>query len=193
MMNKELFENEVEQSLGVLRKGGVILYPTDTVWGIGCDATNVEAVKRIYQIKERDDSKSLIILVSDEREILQYVAGPDPAVFDFIAAQQRPTTIIFQQAIHLPANVVADDGSVAIRLVRDEFCRHLIKRLGKPIVSTSANISGQKGASTFNTVSEEIKERVDYIVNWRQQDRTPAQPSQIIKWYNNGSFQVIRS
>lgn len=192
-MEKNFFESEVENALNVLRNGGVILYPTDTIWGLGCDATNAEAIKRIYQIKNREDSKSLIILVADERDVLQYVAAPDLAVFDFIEEQSRPTTIIFEQAVGLPDNLIAEDGSIAIRIVRDEFCKHLIKRLRKPIVSTSANISGQPSPQNFSQVSDEIKSAVDHVVKWRQNDDTPAQPSQIIKWNNDGTRIVIRS
>ncbi|MDQ3279401.1 MAG: Sua5/YciO/YrdC/YwlC family protein, partial [Bacteroidota bacterium] len=130
------FSADVEAALTVLRAGGVILYPTDTIWGLGCDATNEDAIKRIYSIKQRDDSKSLIILVADERDVLQYVSAPDLAVFDFIQEQTRPTTVIFDGAIGLPGNLVAEDGSIAIRIVQDEFCRHLVRRLRKPLVST---------------------------------------------------------
>jgi L-threonylcarbamoyladenylate synthase len=191
-MEKGFFEQEVVEALEVLRSGNVILYPTDTIWGIGCDATNGEAVQRIYQIKNREDSKSMIILVADERDVLQYVAAPDLSVFDFIEEQTRPTTIIFEHAIGLPDNLIAEDGSVAIRIVRDEFCRHLIKRLRKPIVSTSANISGQASPKFFAEVFQEIKNAVDHIVKWRQDDATPSFPSQIIKWNNDGSHIVIR-
>jgi L-threonylcarbamoyladenylate synthase len=186
------FESEVEIALQALRNGGIILYPTDTIWGIGCDATNAEAVRRIYSIKQREDSKSLIILVAEERDILHYVAAPDPGVFNFIEEQTRPTTIIFDHAIGLPENLVAHDGSIAIRIVRDEFCRHLIKRLRKPIVSTSANISGEPSPQFFKEVSDIIKKSVDHIVQWRQDDCEPSQPSQIIKWNNDGSYAVIR-
>ena len=186
------FETDIEESLRILKSGGVILYPTDTIWGLGCDATNAEAVKRIYDIKKRDDSKSMIILMADERELMKHVAAPDPQVFIFMEQQSRPTTIIFEQAIGLPDNLVSSDGSIAIRLVRDEFCRHLVKRLRHPIVSTSANISGQPSPKTFNEISIEVKNQVDYIVHWRQDDHTPAQPSRIIKWKGNGEFTVIR-
>lgn len=192
-MERSFFEQEVEEALEVLRSGDIILYPTDTIWGIGCDATNEEAIRRIYQIKNREDSKSMIILVADERDILQYVAAPDLAVFDFIEEQTRPTTIIFEHAIGLPHNLIAEDGSVAIRIVKDEFCRHLIKRLRKPIVSTSANISGQASPKNFAEVTEEISTAVDHVVKWRQDDSTPALPSQIIKWNNDGTRIVIRS
>lgn len=192
-MKENIFESEVESTLEVLRNGGIILYPTDTIWGLGCDATNAEAIKKIYSIKQREDTKSLIILMADEREILQHVAAPDLSVFDFIERQTRPTTIIFENAVGLPSNLIAQDGSIAIRLAGDVFCRHLIKRLRKPIVSTSANISGQPSPQTFKNVSEEIKNSVDHIVQWRQDDETPAQPSQIIKWNNDGSYVVIRA
>lgn len=186
------FENEVETALQSLRNGGVILYPTDTVWGLGCDATNEEAVKKIYNIKQRDDSKSLIILVADERDILQYVSAPDLAVFSFIEEQERPTTVIFEGAVHLPDALVAADGSIAIRIVRDSFCRHLIRRLRRPLVSTSANKSGQPSPAFFDQITEDVTLQVDHIVNWRQDDYTPAQPSQIIKWIGEGEYQVIR-
>jgi len=192
-MEKNFFETEVENALSVLRSGGVILYPTDTIWGLGCDATDAQAVKRIYQIKNREDSKSLIILVADERDVLQYVASPDLAVFDFIEEQTRPTTIIFEKAVGLPDNLIAEDGSIAIRIVKDEFCKHLIKRLRKPIVSTSANISGQSSPQNFLQVSDEIKSAVDSVVKWRQDDMKASLPSQIIKWNNDGTRVVIRS
>jgi L-threonylcarbamoyladenylate synthase len=192
-MEKSFFEQEVEEALKVLRSGNVILYPTDTIWGIGCDATNKEAVRRIYQIKKREDSKSMIILVADERDVLQYVAAPDLSVFDFIEEQTRPTTIIFGHAVGLPDSLIAEDGSIAIRIARDEFCRHLMKRLRKPIVSTSANISGQASPKFLTEVSEEIKNAVDHIVKWRQDDTSIALPSQIIKWNNDGSYTIIRS
>jgi L-threonylcarbamoyladenylate synthase len=192
-MEKSFFESEVEKALEVLKNAGVILYPTDTIWGIGCDATNEDAVKRIYQIKNREDSKSMIILVADERDVLQYVAAPDLAVFDFIEEQTRPTTIIFEHAVGLPANLVAEDGSIAIRIARDEFCKHLVKRLRGPIVSTSANISGQGAPKFFAEISDEIKKAVDHVVKWRQDDSTPSLPSQIIKWNNDGTRTVIRS
>lgn len=188
----ENFSGDVESALQVMRSGGTILYPTDTIWGLGCDATNENAVRKIFEIKKRSDSKSLIILVADEREILQYIAAPDLAVFDFLEKQTRPTTVIFENAIGLPPNLIAEDGSVAIRIVNDEFCRHLIKRLRKPIVSTSANISGEASPRFFDEVSEPIKNAVDHIVKWRQDDKTPSQPSQIIRWKNNGTYDVIR-
>ena len=191
-MNKEFFDNEVETALAVLRNGGIILYPTDTVWGIGCDATNVEAVRKIYELKKREDSKSMIVLAAEEREVLQYVAAPDLAVFDFLQQQERPTTVIYDGAIGLAENLIATDGSIGMRITADEFCRHLIKRLRKPIVSTSANISGSTTPKSFAGISGEIKNGVDHIVQWRQDDKSSLSPSQIIRW-KNGLPDFIRS
>ena len=185
------FETEVEEALDVLKKGGVILYPTDTIWGIGCDATSEEAVMRIYQLKKREDSKSMIILMADEREVLQYVAAPDLAVFDFLEEQTRPTTIIFEGAIGLPSNLIAADGSIAIRIVKDPFCRHLIRRLRKPIVSTSANISGQASPASFADIPQQVIKAVEHVVKWRQDDHSNSLPSQIIRWVN-GRVEYIR-
>ncbi len=192
-MTENIFHTEVEKALEVLRSGGVILYPTDTIWGIGCDATNASAVKRIYEIKNRSDSKSLIILVAEERDIMKYVAAPHPEVFDYLEEQEKPTTVIYDGALDLPENVISDDGSVAIRIVRDEFCRHLVKRLGKPIVSTSANISGAASPENFRSISDPIKNAVDHIVQWRQDEDAPAQSSRIVKFESDGSVKVIRS
>ena len=189
-MDKNFFEFEVIEALEVLRKGGIILYPTDTIWGIGCDAMNKEAVGRIFEIKRREDSKSMIVLVSSERDILKHVAAPDLEVFDFISTQTRPTTIVFDNALGFPDNLVAADGSIAIRIVRDDFCRHLVKRLRSPIVSTSANISGEPAPKVFTEISEEIKKAVDYIVKWRRDDIQSSLPSQVIKWKDGKPFYI---
>ena len=191
-MSTEFFQEEVEKALRVLQEGGVILYPTDTIWGLGCDATNEAAVRRIYEIKQREDSKSLIILVAEERDILQLVVAPDLSVFNYLEEQTRPTTVIFEGATNLPDSLIAADGSIAIRIVQDPFCRHLIKRLRKPIVSTSANISGQPSPQNFQSVSLAIREAVDHVVQWRQEETNPAQASRIVKWNSDGSVTVIR-
>ncbi len=191
-MNKDFFDKEVKNALTVLRSGGIILYPTDTIWGVGCDATNDKAVQKIFNLKQREDTKSMIVLVADERDVIQYVAAPDLNVFDFIKQQSRPTTIIYEGAIAVADNLVAADGSIAIRIVKDEFCRHLIKCLRKPIVSTSANISSMATPLTFAEINDEIKTAVDYVVRWRQDEEQPVQPSQIIRWKEGRSF-FIRS
>jgi L-threonylcarbamoyladenylate synthase len=185
------FENDIEQCLQVLKSGGTILYPTDTIWGIGCDATNGAAVKKIFDLKRRSDEKAMIVLVSDEKEILRYVTAPDLKLFDYLEAVSKPTTVIYKGAIGLADNLIGKDGSIAIRICREEFCRHLIKRFRKPIVSTSANISGQDFPQNFSTIDAEIKKSVDYIVSYRQTDNTIAEPSALIKW-EKGAAIVIR-
>ncbi len=191
-MDKTFFEQEVEEALEVLRSGGIILYPTDTIWGIGCDAMNKEAVKKIFSVKQREDSKSMIVLVSNERDIIRYVAAPDLHVFDFIQEQIRPTTIVFENGLGFPDNLLAADGSIAIRIVQDDFCRHLVKRLRSPIVSTSANISGEASPKNFTEISAKIKTAVDHVVKWRQDDMQSSLPSQVIKW-KDGKPVFIRS
>jgi L-threonylcarbamoyladenylate synthase len=186
------FDEELEKALAVLRSGGVLLYPTDTIWGLGCDATHEAAIQKIYDLKQREAAKSFIVLLADARDLLQYVAAPDPGVFDFLEQQVKPTTIIFENAIGLPDSLLASDGSVGIRLVQDPFCRHLIKRLRAPLVSTSANRSGQPSPQVFRDISDEIKHGVNYVVRWRQEEKTPAAPSTIVKWHKDGSRTVLR-
>ncbi len=186
------FEKDIEQSVRVLKDGGLILYPTDTVWGVGCDATNEEAVNKIYQLKKRTDKKAMIVLVAEEREVLQYVASPDLQVFAYLQEAKKPTTVIYEGAIGLADNLVAEDGSIAIRICEEEFCKHLIKRFRKPVVSTSANISGHPVASVFMEITDVIKNGVDYVVHHRQDDKNKANPSTIIKW-TNGTVEVLRS
>lgn len=186
------FNDDIEICLEVLRKGGLILYPTDTIWGIGCDATNPEAVARVYALKNRTDSKAMIVLVADERDILQYVAAPDPEMFEYLEKQERPTTVIYNGAIGFADNLVAEDGSIAIRICKEPFCRHLLKRFRKPLVSTSANISGEQPAFIFDEISNEIKEGVNYIVKYRQDDKRPAKASMLVKWDRTGPV-ILRS
>jgi len=162
-----VIENDIDKSLAVLRNGGIILYPTDTIWGIGCDATNEKAVERIFALKNRPPQRSMIVLMADEKDILKYTAAVDLQAFDFLQQTKRPTTMIFEHAIGLAENLLAEDGSIGIRLVKEEFCRHLLKRFKKPIVSTSANISGQPAPAFFNEISQEIINGVDYVVHYR--------------------------
>ncbi len=185
------FVTDIENCLHVLHRGGIILYPTDTVWGLGCDATNEDAVNRIYQIKKRDDSKALIVLVASEREVLRYTAGVDLSLFDYLSEAPVPTTVIYENAIGFAQNLVAEDGSIAIRICRDAFCKTLIKRLGRPLVSTSANISGIPTPTQFDQISNEIKKAVDYMVLFRQNDKVHHQASSIIRW-TNGVIEKIR-
>lgn len=183
---------DVEQCLQVLHAGGLILYPTDTVWGIGCDATNTEAVQKVFDLKKRPETKSMIVLLADERDLLQYVAHIDLAVFDYLQSVQKPTTVVYEGAIGLAGNLVNADGTIAIRIVKETFCKHLIKRFRKPVVSTSANISGLPTPAIFADIAAEIKEQVDYVVQYRQQDTTPAAPSAVVKWKNDGTIETLR-
>ena len=186
------FEKDIEHCLATLQAGGLILYPTDTVWGIGCDATNPAAVKKIYALKQREETKSLIVLMADQRDILKYTSQPDLRIFDWLATVHKPTTVIYEGAMGLADNLVGADGTIAIRLVDDVFCRHLVKRLRKPLVSTSANLSGEPSPAYFREISVRIKEGVDYIVQYRRNDESPRQPSAIVKWNVDGSVDVIR-
>jgi L-threonylcarbamoyladenylate synthase len=186
------FETDIKEAVSILEKGGLILYPTDTIWGIGCDATNEEAVEKIFILKKRAEEKSLIILVAEEKDIVHYVASPDLRVFDYLKTTIKPTTVIYDNAIGIASNILSKDGSVGIRICKDEFCRHLIKRFRKPVVSTSANISGDPSPATFKGVNEEIKNGVDYIVRYRQEDNSIATPSSVVKWNNDGSVTVFR-
>lgn len=187
------FSNDIEECLLVLNKGGLLLYPTDTIWGIGCDATNAEAVDRIFALKQRPAHKNMIILLAEEKDILTYVTQPDLQIFDYIKGISKPVTVIYEGATGIADNLVNEDGSIAIRIVNDPFCKHLIKRFRKPIVSTSANISGYPPPAIFNDIDAVIKNGVDYIVQHRQDDLYIAAPSSIIKWNKNGLPIIIRN
>ncbi len=187
-----LFNTDIEACLRVLESGGLILYPTDTIWGIGCDATNEAAVEKIFTLKKRIETKALIVLIADERSLLQYVASPHIEVFDYIAGVSKPTTIIYENAIGLAGNLLHEDGSVGIRICADEFCKHLIKRFRKPIVSTSANVSGFPPPKVFSDIDIAVKEGVDYVVHYRQDDMTPVEPSAVVKCGKDGRFTILR-
>lgn len=182
---------ELSISANILKKGGVILYPTDTIWGIGCDATNESAVKRVFEIKERPAAKSMVILVAELSQVEFYADVPDVAR-DLVEYAEKPLTIVYPNAKRISRALVAEDGSIGIRVVKDEFCRMLINTIRKPLVSTSANISGEPSPAFFNEISEEIKSRVDYVVPLRQSEHTKSAPSRIIKLGMNGAMKIIR-
>lgn len=186
-------KEEVEKALSILKKGDTILYPTDTIWGIGCDATNEAAVKKVYEIKGRSDSKALIVLISSIEQLWDYVEQVPEIAWDIVEFADQPLTIIYPKAKRLAANLSAEDGSIAIRLVQDDFCKRLINRLNRPIVSTSANISGEVSPQNFNDIDRKIKERVDHIVNWNQGAVSNNKPSKIIKLGLKGEVTIIRS
>ena len=202
--NKE----DLQQALQVLRSGGIIVYPTDTVWGIGCDATNVEAVKRIYALKQREDSKSMLVLLDSAAKLNYYVDVPeaaemllgvqntdrfaDGAQTDLQDEPTKPMTIIYPNARHLAQNLIAEDGSIGIRITSEPFSQALCAQLKKPIVSTSANISGHPSARFFHEIEQAILEGADYVCLFRREDETPHQPSTIIKINADNSFKIIR-
>ena len=188
MIHKE----QIEKAVAVLKAGGVILYPTDTVWGIGCDATNADAVAKVYKIKHRDDSKALICLVDSEARLQRYVRNAPEVAWQVMELATKPTTVIFDTAVNLAPNLVADDGSIAMRITREPFSHELCYRFQKPIVSTSANISGEPPAQNYRDIPEELLGAVDYVCYSRRQEKQPHTPSSIIKIGVDGQVKIIR-
>jgi len=184
---------DIKNAVEVLRKGGVILYPTDTIWGIGCDATNPDAVRRVYEIKKREDSKALICLVDSANRMQCYFRNVPDVAWDLVDYATKPLTLILDDAVNIAPNLLAEDGSLGIRVTNEEFSKQMCYRFQKAIVSTSANISGEPSPQNFSEISEEIKNQVDYIVNFRRGEKTKAQPSQIIKLTKDGEVTVIRA
>lgn len=182
---------EINKAISILHEGGLILYPTDTVWGIGCDATNVEAVQKIYELKQREDSKALICLVANDFMLERHINKVPEVAYDLIDLATKPITIIYDQPKGIAKNLVADDNTLGIRVATDQFCQYLINKFKKPIVSTSANISGLATPKRFSEISNDILKGVDYVVNLEQNNRTNT-PSTIIKLGNDGTVKVIR-
>lgn len=187
------FGQDIKNCVQILEDGGSILYPTDTVWGLGCDATNEDAVNKIFVIKQRPREKSLIVLLAEPRDIFQYVAAPPPDIIAVLQNFKKPTTVIYEGALGFPANVVNTDGTIAIRVTTDPFCKALIKRFRKPIVSTSANLSGQAAPAIFKMIDIDIIDSCDYIVKYRQDDAIVHLPSQLVRILSDGGIQVLRA
>ncbi|MBL6874794.1 MAG: threonylcarbamoyl-AMP synthase [Flavobacteriales bacterium] len=183
-------EIEIENALNVLNEGGIILYPSDTIWGIGCDATNDKAVKKIFELKKRAKSKALIILIAEYANMYKLLDQVSPNAYQYMN-ESKPTTVIFDNIKNISSHVMAEDGSAAVRLVNDKFCENLILKLGQPLVSTSANLSGRENPKKFSDISKELKDNVDYIVNLRREEIMDT-PSSIIKLYSNGKINKIR-
>ncbi|AJH15009.1 L-threonylcarbamoyladenylate synthase [Myroides profundi] len=187
----EDIQQEVFNAYEVIKNGGIILYPTDTVWGIGCDANNPEAIKKIYALKKRAESKSMIVLVNER--IFHRVFNSPPAVtWDILDCSEKPTTLILDNPKYVAKEVVSADNSLGVRIVEEPFCFRLIEKMKSPLVSTSANISGEPSPANFSEISKEIIEGVDYVVNLRQKDTKPAKPSTIIKLKDNSLVTIIR-
>jgi L-threonylcarbamoyladenylate synthase len=185
-------QEDIKKALEVLKNGGVILYPTDAIWGIGCDATNPEAVQRIYQIKKREDTKSMLVLMENPALLERYVDDVPEVAWDLVEITTTPLTVIYPNAKNLAPNLVAEDGSIGIRFTKEEFTSRLLQRFRRPLVSTSANVSGDKSPAFFDEISDEIKNQMDYIVEYRQDDTTRAKPSSIIKLGQGGRIDIIR-
>lgn len=190
--NKMEYSEDLKKALKCLQNGGIILYPTDTIWGIGCDATNSEAVKKIYKLKKRQDSKSMLVLVNNEAAIERITDEIPDIAWELLEAAINPLTIIFDGAKNVAPELIAEDGSLGVRISRESFSNELCKRLGRPLVSTSANISGEKSPLSYQNISQEIKDGVDYIVAYRQSDKTPKSASNIIKLSKKGEIKIIR-
>ncbi|MPQ45519.1 threonylcarbamoyl-AMP synthase [Marinifilum sp. N1E240] len=184
--------NDINKALEVLKAGGVILYPTDTIWGIGCDATNAEAVKRVYEIKNREDSKAMLVLMENPNRLNSYVDEVPEIAWDLIDANDKPMTLIYPGAKNLAPNLINSDGTIGIRISNEEFTQNLIQRFKRPIVSTSANISGDPSPANFLEINEKLKELVDYVVEYRQDDMEKASASSIIKIGVGGEIQILR-
>ena len=190
-MNDEKLKEEVRKACEILKNGGIILYPTDTIWGIGCDATNEAAVKRVYELKLREDSKAMLVLLDDVGKLASYVEVPDVA-YELLEVNDKPMTIIYPNAKNLAKNLIAQDRTIGIRITSEIFTKSLLYRFRKPIVSTSANISGEPSPRCFAEISDAVKTAVDYVVDFRQEETTNPAPSSIIKLGVGGEIQIIR-
>jgi L-threonylcarbamoyladenylate synthase len=187
-----MINTELKKTGAILQSGGIILYPTDTIWGIGCDATRPESVQNIYRIKQRDDRKSMLVLVNGINMLEQYINNIPPSALEIIREAVEPTTIIYPGARNLAENLMASDGSIGIRITSDPFCKQLIEITGVPIVSTSANISGGQAPLVYQDIKTEIRQQVDYVVNLRQDETDPSSPSAILKLEENGTITTLR-
>lgn len=185
-------DEDIQACIEVLNRGGLILYPTDTIWGIGCDATNVAAVKKVYDIKRRDDSKALIVLLDSVEHLDHYVVNVPEMARELLDVAVKPLTIIYDGAYNVASNLLGDNDSLGIRIPHEEFSQRLCAEFGKPLVSTSANVSGEPSAKTFADISDEIKKSVDYVVKYRQDDTNIRSASNIIMLHSDGTFKIVR-
>lgn len=192
IIDKKILDRELTNALAALHSGGTILYPTDTVWGIGCDCTNERAVEKIFKIKKRDSSKSLVLLVDSDARLLRYVKAVPEIAWELMQYSDKPLTIVYPEGKNVAKNMIGPDKSVAIRITSDLFCKNLIRTFDNGLVSTSANISGEPSPQNFSDIHNEILNAVDYVVNLRQEEKTPAAPSSIIKVGLKGEIQIIR-
>lgn len=183
---------DIQNCIEVLKRGDLILYPTDTIWGIGCDATNASAVKKVYELKKRSDSKALIVLLDSEEHLDHYIVDVPEMATELIHVAVKPLTIVYEGAFNVASNLLGENDSLGIRISNEKFSHELCEKFGRPIVSTSANVSGKPSAKTFSEISKEIIDGVDYVVRYRQEDNTPADASNIIKLSGDGTFKILR-
>lgn len=186
------YENDIQESLKVFREHGILLYPTDTVWGLGCPADDELGIQKIFELKKRPANKSFILLMTEVKMLFRYLANPQPDLESLLQQFTEPTTIIYPNGINLPNSVLGPQGSIAVRITQDPFCRSLIKRIKKPLVSTSANFSGEPSTSLFQELHPELVAGADYVVQWRREEHKPAQPSTILAWQEDGSLLRLR-
>jgi len=189
---KQEFRHDINQALKVLQQGGIIIYPTDTIWGIGCDATNAAAVEKVFTVKKRTGQKAMIVLMPDVSWLPSYVKHIPEVALQLIEVTDKPLTLVLEGAFNLASNLVAPDGSIAVRIVHDPFCQALLERFGKPLVSTSANFSGEPAPAIFRDIEPRLLAMVDYVVSWRQNDTTPGEPSPIIRLGPGGEVSILR-
>lgn len=185
-------KEDIEKASKALVDGGIIIYPTDTVWGIGCDATNPKAVEKLMHLKNKAGDKGLIVLIDQVGRLASYVVEVPDLAYDLMEMSEKPLTIVYDKGRNLAAALLAQDGSVGIRVTKDEFCKRLIEKFRKPIVSTSANFSGQPTPAFFSEIQEELIQQADYTVHWRREDKSPAKPSSVIKLGAGGAIKIIR-
>lgn len=190
--NDKIIQEDIREACKIMRQGGLILYPTDTIWGIGCDATSEDAVKRVYALKQRTDHKAMLVLIDSPARLSTYVSNVPNIAWDLIEVTDKPLTIIYPNAKNIASNLLGEDGSVGIRITQEHFSQKLCEYFRKPLVSTSANISGSPSPGSFGEIAEAIKDGVDYIVRYRQDETTPRSPSGILKIGDGGIIQVIR-
>lgn len=186
------YKEDIDNAIKVLRRGGIIIYPTDTIWGIGCDATNPDAVAAVYKLKKRSDTKSMLVLVDSPETLFRYCESVPDVALQLSELSERPCTLVLDGAMNLAPNLIASDGSIGMRVTRDDFSRDLCRTFKRPIVSTSANISGEPSPSFFREISPEVTAMADYVVKWRRDDTTPARPSSVIKIAADGEFKILR-
>lgn len=187
------YSSDIQNAVEVLKNGGVILYPTDTIWGLGCDATNPQAVDKIFKIKKRRESKSFIVLIDEFKHLRNYIQKVPDIAYDLLKSIENPLTVIYSDAKNLAQNAVAQDSTIAIRIPKNNFCKDLIKAFGKPITSTSANISGQVAPVSYQQIAEEVLQQADYAVKYKQNEFIVAKPSTIIRLHNDGNYDIVRN